>query len=196
MTGEEFKLLARGLKAAYPGQNFLPDKYSMRLWYRLLSDVDYKIAHAAAMAHICTEKFPPTIAEFREACAETTNGYERSWLDGWALVQKLISRYGYLRPHEAKEALERNDPIAAKVVENMGWQKLCESENAVSDRANFRQVYEIYSARNKELSVLPAEVREMIESVSTAMIPSTTETVNQTKQVDTEKLRKICESMG
>lgn len=195
MTGEEFKLLARGLKAAYPGQNFLPDKYSMRLWYRLLSDVDYKIAQAAAMAHICTEKFPPTIAEFREACAETTNGYERSWLDGWALVQKLISRYGYLRPHEAKEALERNDPIAARVVDNMGWQKLCESENAVADRANFRQVYEIYSARSKELSVLPEEVRGMIESVSAAMIPPPKEAVQSTKPVDMGGLKRIAESI-
>ena len=196
MTGEEFKLLARGLKAAYPGQNFLPDKYSMRLWYRLLSDVDYKRAQAAAMTHICTKKFPPTIAEFREACAETTNGYERNWLDGWALVQKLISRYGYLRPHEAKEALERNDPIAARVVENMGWQKLCESENAVADRANFRQVYEIYSARNKELSVLPEEVIEMIESVSYAMISSKGENDGLAKLSGNDGLRKICESRG
>lgn len=193
MTGEEFKLLARGLKAAYPGQNFLPDKYSMRLWYRLLSDVDYKRAQAAAMTHICTKKFPPTIAEFREACTEVASGDARSWLEGWGLVQKLISRYGYMRPDEAKAELERYDPIAARVVENMGWQKLCESENAVADRANFRQVYEIYSARNKELSVLPEEVRGMIESVSSAKIPPTKEAVPSALPVDTERLKRIVE---
>lgn len=166
MTGEEFKLLARGLKAAYPGQNFLPDKYSMRLWYRLLSDVDYKIAQAAAMAHICTKKFPPTIAEFREACAETSNGYARSWLDGWALVQKLISRYGYLRPHEAKEELERNDPIAAKIAEMLGWQNLCISENPTADRANFRQCYETMAAREKEDAKLPPVLKTMITGLA------------------------------
>ena len=46
MTHDEFKLLAKGLKAAYPSQNFLPDDYSMRLWYTLLKDVDYTLASA------------------------------------------------------------------------------------------------------------------------------------------------------
>lgn len=51
MTHDEFKLLAKGLKAAYPSQNFLPDDYSMRLWYTLLKDVDYTLASAAAYKH-------------------------------------------------------------------------------------------------------------------------------------------------
>ena len=54
MNVEEFKLLVKGLKAAYPSQNFLPDDYSMKLWYNLLKDVDYALAEAAAYKHICT----------------------------------------------------------------------------------------------------------------------------------------------
>lgn len=169
MTSEQFKLLARGLKAAYPVQNFLPDKYSLRLWYRLLGDVDYSKAQAAAAKHICTSKFPPTIAEFREACNSVEEVSPRSWLDGWGAVQKLISKYGYCRPEEAKAALAAADPIAARVVENLGWQKLCESENTVADRANFRQAYETYNTRQKEMSMLPPDVRDTVNLLSGGM---------------------------
>lgn len=171
MTSEQFKLLARGLKAAYPVQSFLPDKYSLRLWYRLLGDVDYSKAQAAAAKHICTSKFPPTIAEFREACASVDDVSPRSWLDGWGTVQKLISKYGYCRPEEAKAALAEADPIAARVVENLGWQNLCMSENTVADRANFRQAYETYNAREKEMSMLPPEIRGSLETLARGEYP-------------------------
>ena len=175
MTSEEFKLLARGLKAAYPVQSFLPDEYSLKLWHRLLSDVDFAKAQVAAMQLICTSKFPPTIAEFREACNSVADASPRSWLDGWGAVQKLISKYGYCRPEEAKAALAEADPIAARVVENLGWQNLCESENAVADRANFRQAYEICNAREKEMSMLPPEIRGSLETLAGCLKPAQNE---------------------
>ena len=84
MTKEEFKKLAKGLKAVYTQPTFLPDTDALSIWYELLKDLDYMIAQAAVQKHMITSKFPPTIAEIREQAAEVTYGQKPLWSDGWA----------------------------------------------------------------------------------------------------------------
>ena len=162
MNVEEFKLLVKGLKAAYPSQNFLPDDYSMKLWYSLLKDVDYALAEAAAYKHICTSRFPPTIADLRAQCTQVTEEKPKTWLDGWSIVQKMIGRWGIFRQEEAMNALNEADPITASIVERMGWKNLCNSENQSVDRANFRQCYETMQNRDgKDKGRIKACEREL-----------------------------------
>lgn len=166
MTSEEFKILAAGLKAAYPNQTFLQDDYSMKLWYRLLQDIDYDLVETAAYKHICTSKFPPSIAEIREACQNVSAGNTRSWLEGWGQLRKTMGKYGYNRPKEAIEEITKFDPIAGKVASLLGWQRLCESEDLTADRANFRKSYEAIQERDIERAKMPPTVSRRIDSLT------------------------------
>lgn len=166
MTKEEFKVLAAGLKAVYASQNFLPDREAMAVWYKLLEDLDYSIAAAAAQKYMCTNRFPPTPADIRQQCVSFAPEAKSDWLQGWSYVGRVMSRYGYNRPQEAIAALKAFDPVAGTVAEQLGWQNLCMSENQVADRANFRQAYETLQLRAKENALLPQSLHLMINGVS------------------------------
>lgn len=62
-----------------------------------------------------------------------------SFDEAWGVVQKAISRYGRERPQEAFETM---DELTRTIVKNLGWTRLCCSENLTADRANFREAYE------------------------------------------------------
>lgn len=162
MTKEEFKTLTKGLKSVYASQNFLPDDDSMKIWYRLLRDLPYEVAAAAAQRHMMTNRFPPTVADIREQSVKVADKDSKDWLEGWSQVSKVMSRFGYNRPKEAIEALTAFDERTGRVVEMLGWQNLCMSENPTADRANFRQAYENMQMREKENAKLPEAFRAVI----------------------------------
>lgn len=170
MTSEEFIPLAKGMRAAYCAQSFLPDEEALKLWYRMLKDLDGKTVAAAVYKHISSCKFPPTIADIREQCAAIESGGEKNWLEGWGMVVRAIGRHGTYGRKEAMKKLRDFDPLTADVVEKMGWQNLCESENQVADRANFRIAYEAYATRKKELAKLPPNLANMITGISDKMM--------------------------
>lgn len=169
MTFDEFKPLAKGMKAVYASQNFLPDADSIKLFYSLLSDLDYQLCSAAIQRYMLTHKFPPTIADIREQCVTVTDTKRLDWLQGWNAVCKAISRYGYYRPVEALDALAEFDADTSRVAEMLGWQRLCMSDNPAADRANFRQAYESMQGRKKEEARLPESVKTMLDTVASRL---------------------------
>lgn len=96
ITREQFAVLAKGMKAAYPQNNFLPDQESFNVWYALLSDLDYPVLSKAIQKHMMTVKFPPTIADIRETATELTSKVpELTDAQAWALVQKALCNSSY-----------------------------------------------------------------------------------------------------
>lgn len=166
MTAEEFKLFAAGLKSAYPSQNFLPDEYAMKTWYRLLKDIDYSIATTTAYKYICSNRFPPTICDIRTGCSEIAAGDKKDWLECWNKIQAVRGRYGYNRPNEAYKALEAFDPLTARVARMMGWYTICTSEKPAVDRANFRECYESLTQRSRESEKLPPGIRDDLRDLA------------------------------
>ena len=162
MTRDEFKILAKAIKAAYPNQNILPDSESMSIWYELLKDLDYMVAQAAVQKHMVSSKFPPTIADIREKSAGLAKGYIPTWSEGWGQVVKAISRYGL---YDRKGALESMDDITRTAVERMGFEELCRSENQSVDRANFRMIYEQIVEREQEVRKLPEHLVRLTQNV-------------------------------
>ena len=43
VTPQEFDFIRVSIKSAYPTFNVMPDQYSIRMWYRMLGDLDYKL---------------------------------------------------------------------------------------------------------------------------------------------------------
>lgn len=169
MTFEEFQALAKGMKAVYGAQNFLPDAESVKVYFSLLLDLDYSAASAAIQRHMLTNKFPPTIADIREQCAEIADTGKMDWLEGWNAIQRVRGRYGYNRPSEAIEALRDIDEKTARVAEMLGWQALCLSENPTADRANFRQCFERMQQRETETMKLPEAFSKAISAAASRL---------------------------
>ena len=101
MNKQQFATLAIGIKSAYPASKILEDNASMDFWYMTLKDIPYEIAENAVMEHICTNIYPPNIAEIRKLCMERCKTPILSFDEAWGVVQKAMSDYGWYHPQEA-----------------------------------------------------------------------------------------------
>ena len=164
MTMEQFRVIAKAMKTAYPRDNFIASPEALKLWYNFLGDLPYEILNVAAQKYIVTSKFPPTIAELRELAVQ---GEESDWGKGWEEVITAMRKYGSWHP---KEALESMTATTREVVKRLGWQELCLSENQSVDRANFRMLYEQLSKKKTENAKLPPKLREQITKLQPMML--------------------------
>lgn len=169
MTSKEFEKLALTIKAAYPNSQVMADVYAMKVWYRMLGDLDYKIAENAIAEHISMSPFPPSISDIRTKYAERLNKIP-DWGEAWGKVNKAIQRYGSYREAEAMESL---DDITREAVKRIGFRDLCtaDQENLETNRAQFRDIYKAVAKRwaeEKQLSPLVLENREKMRKENIA----------------------------
>lgn len=162
MQFDEWKILAKGLKSVYTSPNFLPDGDSVKIWYSLLSDLDYNIANIAIQKYMLTEKFPPTIADIREMATNVKTGEIPLWSDGWEEVLRAIRKYGSYRENEALESMSE---LTRMTVQRLGFRNICMSENIMTDRANFRMIFEQLAERNHTQLQIPEKLSNLIEQV-------------------------------
>lgn len=156
---EDFKSVAKVLKSTYTGPNFLPDEDAVKAWYYMLKDINFEVLKAATYKYAMTNKFPPTVADLREAALTVTNGDIPLWSDGWEQVQRAIRKFG---TGNATGALNSMDELTAATVRRLGWTNLCLSTDPMPDRANFRQIYEQLAQRKHKESQLPAGLQQLI----------------------------------
>lgn len=168
MTSQEGAMLCMAVKTYYPRENLFPNQQSVELWYRQLQDLEYKVVSAALNKWVATNRWSPTIADLRDYSTGITAGEESDWGDGWREVTRAIRYFGYAREDEALASMSE---LSRAVVKDLGYQKLCTSENEDADRANFRMIYEQRSKRAKEDRVLPDKLKGLIESLGKHDVP-------------------------
>ena len=118
---------------------------AIEVYVQMLSDIPGAILEQAALDHISRSTFFPAIAELRQAAfniLEAANPIPTDY-EAWAEVQAEIRRVG----HSGKPQFK--NPLAAQVVEQLGWRYLCFSENPVADRAHFVQAYQALAERQR-----------------------------------------------
>jgi hypothetical protein len=108
-------------------------------WHVALRDLDGDVAASALVRLQATSRFMPSPADLRAAADEISRGARRAPAEAWGDVRKAIGRWGRNRPPGEKWNFE--DPLVRRAVDALGWVELCESENAVADRARFIEVY-------------------------------------------------------
>ena len=161
MDRKEFATFVAALRTYYPRETILPNQQAAELWYMELQDLSYNVAMMALREHVHTSKWSPSISELRERAATIRDGETPDWGEAWAKVQQAIRRKGMYRE---TEALESMDEITRATVERLGFQNLCLSENAVADRARFKDIYEQVAQRKKRENQLPESLRLGIKS--------------------------------
>lgn len=162
MDKKQFAEFAMALKTYYPREQLLPNTQAMELWYRELQDIPMEVAEIALRKWVSTNKWSPSIAEIREMAASVTKGELPDWGKGWEQVQRAFRLYGRDRK---SEALASFDPITRQAVEYLGWVELCNSTDAMADRANFRMCFETVMKREKTNQQMALPLLEAIEKV-------------------------------
>lgn len=161
MTFDEFKILVKAMKSAYTSPNFIPDEYSIKMWYKFLEDLPYDLATMSVQQYIARNKFQPTIADIREnAVAIVTKDID--WSESWQQVCRLISLYGL--PNEQKAYAEM-DEATEKAVKRIGWKNLCMSQNASVDRSNYRIIFEAVVKERKDHLSLPQAISDKLKLI-------------------------------
>ena len=150
MSPAEVARILAVVAAAYPG--FEVDDIKHSVWLGFLGDLDYQVVNEAVKRHVCTSRFPPSIAEIREHAAAVMNPEAITGAEAWGEFIAAIKRYGC--NHE-REALESLHPDTARVARLMGWYDSCMSENVDVLRGQFLRMFEQLRKRDEYVALLP-----------------------------------------
>lgn len=115
VTVDEFALLAKAMKAAYPDPKFLPDNDAKTVWYEMLKDLPYEQVSRALKRHMQSNRFPPTIADLRTQTEEGESVYPTA-TEAWAIVYKAICNSSY----HADEEYAKLPPLLQRAVGHPG----------------------------------------------------------------------------
>lgn len=173
MQRKDWLKLAKALKCAFSQENYLPDEYSWELFYNMLKDLPTEAVTLAVNKCILECRFPPKVAELREAAINIMTPQTADWSTGWGEVIKCIGMFG--RDRE-KEALGYMSEITAECVKRLGWKELCLSEYQISDREKFKNTYETIQKRKKQDALLPLSYKERIASIQQQAMPQLSRT--------------------
>ena len=140
MTDVEAQKLVTMLVTAYPNWiSRLPadqQQTTMALYRRMILDLSYASANAAIERMIATSRFPPAIAEIREAVQTLELGPARTGAEAWGDVQL---KFRQVHPDSFPNFA---DPVVERIVRSLGWREISLSENTTADRARFIDAYE------------------------------------------------------
>ena len=107
-----------------------------------------------------TLKFPPSIADIREAVAKAAQDARGvlSAGEAWARVKGAIGRYGWNRGEEARAALGEDIWRAVQMIG--GWVEICVSDEPETVRsAQFERRYNAMIQQQGEKIQIPESVR-------------------------------------
>ena len=179
----DFMKLVKAMKSIWVKDDFLPDEYSIKLWYSMLKDIPYEQLNLAIQKYAYSNKFPPSISDLRNNHVEIVSPTSsEDWGRAWELTLRAIRKFG--RDNEG-DALASMDEITRMVVKRMGWKSLCNSEDINTDRANFRMIYAQVQATRKESYRMPDSLKNAIENVSGKALPE------ESKQMQIEHIQPI-----
>lgn len=165
MTKADTAKLLQIIIKAYPSSRLQADDDTLNLWHEMLSDLPVDIAASAAKAMIATLRFPPTIADIREAVARSISEARGDLTAGeaWAKVLKAVGRYGYYRGDEARAAL--GESLWASVQQIGGWSHLCTTDEVEIVSAQFERRYKVMREQEQRRMQIPAQVQDRMRAL-------------------------------
>lgn len=164
------------LQAAYP--RFQPPPQTNSVYAELLADIPDDVLDAAAKHRAATSKWFPSVAELRDAAGEIVarGAGVRSAEEAWINVQRAVQRFGwYGQPNGPENGYgwcvpDMLSDLEKRAVEGLGgWKTLCESDNAVADRAHFLKIYGNMLDREMDTAKMLPAVREVVGNLAAAM---------------------------
>ena len=135
-------------------------------WSAMLADVPFTTAQACLQAHVATSPFPPSIAEIKAWAAK----FDHQFMDAseaWGIARKAISKWGV---HAKAKARATTPADVWAVMDRMGYEDMCLSENPDVIRGQFTRLWEAHSKRAQEVERLPESVKKMLSAASVGLL--------------------------
>jgi hypothetical protein len=159
------------IQKSYPNhfKDFDSDTFDFQanIWQRSLSNFTSLESKMAFETWINTEKFPPTLAEFKELLVKTVKpsalmSPERAW----DMVSEAVRRFG---SHNQELAFKNfTDPIKKAVRNVGGWQKICQTELGQQWdflRNNFMKTFKDFNTEEDNQFLLPPDTLRRIQEM-------------------------------
>lgn len=174
MTEAEFGKIALAMKAIYTDPKFLPDKYSIGVWYNLLKDLSNAECQAAVSEYMTTKRFAPTVADIRELAAkhaEPDEDAENAEV-AWSHVSRAIQNGFY----GAEKEFEKLTPTEQKAIGSPAnirelAQMDVDTVNSV-EKSHFIRNFRAVVSRKKDNAKVPPQIASLIDKVSAPKIES------------------------
>ena len=140
----------------------------VNLWQRSLANCEYRDVVNAFELWLNTEKYPPTLAEFKPVVARFRNpsaliSSERAW----ETVTIAVRKYGSYNSEGAFATF--SEPIKRAIRNVGGWQKICQTELGREWdflRKNFVDAYNDFGQDMREQELLPVSVLHRLQEVT------------------------------
>lgn len=170
-----------------------PDATMRDAWAEMLEDIPFDHAKAAIKATVSTSPFPPSIAEIRDYATRLNGPRRMTAEEAWGQACEVIKTYGtktVLREgaeeKEPKytdmvvetrvykcvtprgtgrqyEAELHCDPEVWKLLKNMGYKQVVESDNPDVVRGQFMRAWQGHDTEAKERRVISTIVPELFD---------------------------------
>ncbi len=174
MTEEETARIMTLLQAEYPGSfSRLDDRQmalKLELWIREFERDEYNLVYAAVRLLMKENReFAPNIGQIRDKMDLLLAPDELDETQAWALVAKACTNglYG------AQKEFDKLPPDVQRVVGSPEQLKAWAGMDAETVQSvvasNFRRSYRVRKARERELAMIPADVREMIQGAANSL---------------------------
>lgn len=121
MNKEDFIKCMKLLGTAY-NKEF--DKQQIEVWYQMLGEYTVEDFSRAIQELVKTEEYMPSIAHITKQIAKTKLAMVPNAEDEWKEVIRTVHAYGSYREEEALESLK---PYTAKIVNYIGYFRICTS---------------------------------------------------------------------
>ncbi len=109
------------------------------VWYEYFKDENIETFKRAIKNLGLINKFLPSISEIKKEIAKLENPLLTLRAeDEWEEVLKAIRKYGYYKQEEAFNSLKE---ITQNAVRNLGWYRLCSSENIQWEKKEFITIF-------------------------------------------------------
>ena len=170
MTKKQMAQIMAVLRAAYPAyyrnQSESDAINAVNLWYDMFKDDDSAEVGVAVKTLIATkvESYPPTIGAVKEKLAEIRSHSAMDAQEAWTLAAKAAA--GNLSwdklPPQVQRAIGSPNTLREWGVMDI------DSFNSVV-YSQFVKAYRIHQQREKEMAMLPSDVRDMLTGIADRM---------------------------
>ena len=168
MTRDEVINILMVIQAAYPNYKPQDKTVAVNTWYMMLKDYEKEVVEAALKIYIAsdTSGFAPAIGQLIDKINTVTAPPELNSMAAWGLVSMAL-RNGYYGAEQEFEKLPVTVQKAVGSPDNLrNWAQSDSKAIETVIQSNFMRTYETELKRQNEELKIPADVRQLIGSIS------------------------------
>lgn len=175
MTKDEFSRCLALVRVYWPNGTKAWTAEAVTAWESLLLHLDVaSVAAAIQVIAMDGKEWPPTPGQIAKRTLELTQplpAADEAWKEVRFWVGRIgWSKYGQEDFRTGEKCLpEWSNALIGRIVDAMGWQELCESENEVADRAHFMRMWAEASQHQTTLDHLPPAARAVLQARGVAI---------------------------